>query len=132
MEKSTVQEMLKDIIGAQLISINHDGFTVKTANDKEIIFYFDSCMGNCCGYNELEATLYFDQEDMDNAPVITNIICDKKDDADGDRMIITFFGINKTLAQFDSFSYSGSGWCYGATVTLTCYSTNKKATVTQW
>ena len=130
MEESTVQEMLKDIIGAQLISINQDDFTVKTADDKEITFYFNSYMH--WGYNELEATLYFNQEDMNNAPVITNVICDKQDDPDGDRMIITFFGMNKTLAQFDSFSYSSSGWCYGATVTLTCSATNKEATVTQW
>lgn len=36
------------------------------------------------------------------------------------------------LAMIESYSSSGSGWEYGATVTLVCKETGAEATVTSW
>lgn len=45
---------------------------------------------------------------------------------------LTDFGLAKKLAVVDSYSSSGSGWQYGATVTLICKETGDEAVVTTW
>lgn len=50
----------------------------------------------------------------------------------GNSLRITFFGLAKKLAMIESYSSSGSGWEYGATVTLVCKETGAEATVTSW
>ena len=63
---------------------------------------------------------------------ITKTLAERVAGNDEDRLIITLFGEQKQLAEFESMSSSGSGWHYGATVTLHCLKTNEKEVLTSW
>ena len=127
MKKVVMADLLKDIIGAQLSSVTTHSFTVRTPAGKILEFQFEEDEGECCGYNNLSTTLYFDSDDITNNPVITNFSYETSQSASqpGQSATITLFGLNRTIAKFESFSCSGSGYWYGATVTLKCHYTNK-------
>ena len=134
MHEVVMGELLKDIIGAQLSAVTTHSFTVKTSAGKILEFQFEEDEGGCCGYNNLSTTLYFDSDDITNNPVITNFSYETSQSAlhPGQSAIITLFGLNRTIAKFDSFSCSDSGYWYGATVTLECQRTNKFSIVSEW
>lgn len=129
-----LEEMLNSLIGSRLVMLSDEGFTVRGDDGKERHFVFEEDYGDCCGFNEVTSTIFFNPNDEENLPAITNI--DRLEDEcptdDGNSLRITFFGLAKKLAIIDSYSSSGSGWQYGATVTLICKETGDEAVVTTW
>lgn len=128
-----LKEMMDGLIGSYLVELSEAGFTIKGKDGKERHFVFEQDEGDCCGFNEITATLFFNPNDKKNLPAITNIDLLEDECADeGNSLRITFFGLAKKLAMIESYSSSGSGWEYGATVTLVCKETGAEATVISW
>lgn len=124
--------MINELIGAQLISFGKDKFKVKTAKGKVRTFILDEDEGDCCGYNEVVSTLLIDKKELANNPIITDITEIDNEECEGNRHILTLVGISKPLAEIDSYSSSGSGWCYGACVTLVCEETRLSQILSSW
>ena len=128
-----LKEMMDGLIGSYLVELSEAGFTIKGKDGKERHFVFGQDEGDCCGFNEITATLFFNPNDKKNLPAITNIDLLEDECADeGNSLRITFYGLAKKLAMIESYSSSGSGWEYGATVTLVCKETGAEAMVTSW
>jgi hypothetical protein len=125
--------MLEELLGAQLLEIDqaNDKFTVKLSNGEIRNYEIIEDEGDCCGFNEFNI-LVIDKEELDRNPIITNITTEKDDDRDSDVLKLTFFGENKAIAEVNSLSSSGSGWCYGACVTLRCCETNEEYGLTSY
>lgn len=122
------------LIGMQLVNWDDDKkvLTVK-AEDKLLDLVFDdSDEGCCCGYNDFFAELLVSERDVSINPVITNVEVLEKDDGDCSTAKITFFGEAKKLFSIRSESGSGSGWCYGACVTVKCDALGLSDLVTSW
>ena len=123
---------LKDLIGYRLEKINDEEIII-SKNDKLYVLKFEEDEGDCCGYNELETTLLISDN---NKPIITNIeyedISENEDWGDNETIKITFFGENKVIATLKSKSSSGSGWNYGACVTVKCKELNIDEVISQW
>lgn len=123
------------LVGCQLTEFNSEGFSVKDRNGniKNFVFFKDE--GDCCGFNDLKNELFISTDELARNPVITKVeeidASDSKYD-DCDHVIVTFFGEVKKLAQIDSLSSSGSGWSYGASVTVKCIETGEEKTITSW
>jgi hypothetical protein len=124
--------MINELIGAQLISFGKDKFKVKTAKGKVRTFVLDEDEGDCCGYNEVVSTLLIDKKELRNNPIITDIKETDDEEDDGNRHILTLVGISKPLAEINAYSSSGSGWCYGACVTLECKETRLSKILSHW
>ena len=124
--------MLEYLIGSKLISFDNDGFSVILPNGEHRDFVFDEDYGDCCGYNELSTELLISADELSNNPIITNIEKSDTSGYDEDSVKITFFGECKKIAEVNSLSSSGSGWCYGACVWVTCKQTNEKETITSY
>lgn len=124
--------MIKDLIGYQIIRLDEDGFTVrKGTKTKHFVFEHDD--GDCCGYNDLRTELLINNTNAKNNPIITNIEYERLTNDDyGDALTITFFGLDKKLAEINSESASGSGWCYGACQWVRCLETNDEEMLTEW
>lgn len=123
---------IKDLIGYRLEKINNEEIII-SKNDKLYELKIEQDDGGCCGYNDLETTLLI----SDNSkPVITNIeyedITKNEDWGDSETIKITFFGENKEIATIKSKSSSGSGWCYGACVTVKCKELSMNEVISQW
>ena len=131
--KNEVNELFRQLIGYQLMTINEEGFVVKKGNDIKH-FEFEMDEGGCCGYNEFTASLAYENEDDIRNPIITNIetVIGEGVGWGGDSLLITFYGEHKTIAKIESFSYSGSGWGYGACVKVRCKETNQEQILTEW
>lgn len=127
---------IMELIGSQLISIDDNKIVVQKDNQ---LYTITICKdyGDCCGYNVVKTTLLVDLEDTKNNPIITNIECGGDVSIEGDVIYgdctkITFFGLDKDLATLEAASYSGSGWEYGACVTLICKELKINETISQW
>lgn len=125
-------EMFKNLIGARLVEINNEGFTIKMNNGNLQHFIFEEDPGDCCGYSEVTTKLLIDKNDLRTMPAITNVEWIKGEEGEGEAAIITLFGINKQLAEIDSYSSSGSGWCYGSTMSVRCKETGEEEIITSW
>lgn len=124
-------KMLEKLIGAQLIEINERGFVVR--KDGELIrFSFIEDYGDCCGFNQIKTHLFISKDELRRNPIITNIQEDSVHSNDSSDLTITFFGEQKRIAKIDSMSSSGSGWGYGAFVSLRCLKTKEEEILTQW
>lgn len=122
---------LKDLVGYQLVSIDDAKIIVKKGNRKYEIVIMDD-PGGCCGYNDIKTELYFDKEDSKRNPVIIDVD-EKFDGGNFDTSCsITFIGEYGNLGKIDSLSSSGSGWCYGATVTLISDKLGIKEIISSW
>lgn len=119
---------LKDLIGYELESIDDDKIIV-SKDDKKYTLKIEQDEGDCCGYNSLETELLIDKDDK---PIITNVIENEESIYDRNTKKITFYGTNKELATLDSLSSSGSGWWYGACVSIVCKELNINETITSW
>lgn len=124
-------KMLEKLIGAQLIEINERGFVVR--KDGELIrFSFIEDYGDCCGFNLIGTHLFISKDELRRNPIITNIQEDNTRNNDSNNLIITFFGEKKQIAKIDAMSSSGSGWGYGASVSLRCLKTKEEEILTIW
>lgn len=122
---------LKELIGYQLVSIDDTRILVRKGDSTyELIIEED--YGDCCGYNEIDTKLLISNDELERNPIITNVITEDNDDGWSYEAKITFFGESKPLAELNSLSSSGSGWCYGACVTIVCKDLNMSETITQW
>ena len=128
--------MFNNLLGAQLVSLDEYGFTVRNAEGEpgERHFVFDDDSGDCCGFNQIETKLLISEDEANRNPIITGIVEERDENSygDGDSLTITFFGESKLLAQINSYSSSGSGWGYGATVTCKCVETQEQEVLTSW
>lgn len=124
--------MLEYLIGSKLISFDNDGFSVilPSGEQRDFVFYED--YGDCCGYNELSTELLISADELSNNPIITNIEKTDTSERDEDSVKIAFFGECKKIAEVNSLSSSGSGYCYGACVWVTCKQTNEEETITSY
>lgn len=127
--------MLESLVGYQLIEIDNNGFKVKKDNDIKT-FEFDEDYGACCGYNDVTANLLVSKDDLANNPIITEVNYanpQKMHSYDEcDKVVITFMGESRPIAEINSESGSGSGWSYGAHAWVTCKETNESETLTEW
>lgn len=120
---------LRKWVGMTLIDLDSDGFTVEDKNGRRLHFVFEEDEGDCCGYNEIQTTLSMSTK---NPPVITRVQYQNVTEGDEDAIIITFFGLNKEIAEIFAMSSSGSGWAYGATVAVKCREINFTEIITQY
>lgn len=123
--------MLKELLGARLLKVGVDTFTVQLSNGSIRTYDLIEDEGDCCGFNEFDILL-IDEEEIHNNPVITNITEERNEYTDGDVLKMTFFGEHKAIAEINSYSSSGSGWCYGACVTLKCCETGEEYGLTSY
>ena len=109
----------KDLVGYQLVSINDEEIIVRK-DGKEFKLSICEDYGDCCGFNEIKTDLFISNEELNRNPIITNVEMGENDDGDGSRGRLTFLGEYNPIASVNSYSSSGSGWCYGACVTVEC------------
>lgn len=119
---------LECLIGAKLISLEEKQFTVLKEN-KEYVFSFNEDHGGCSGYNRIKTQLLIDTKEK---PVITNIEVNKTQYITGAKCTLTLFGLNKTIAEVNTVSSSGSGWEYGAYVQIVCDPLCVCETLSKW
>lgn len=126
--------MLEELFGAQILEIDtmNDEFSVKLRNGEVRHYVVEEDEGDCCGFNEFDILL-IDNDEINKNPVITNIVSEKNEEGlDEDTLKLTFFGGHKAIAEINSLSSSGSGWCYGACVTLRCRETGEGYKLTSY
>lgn len=124
---------LRDLLlGSQLVSFSDKGIKVRK-NDKEYLLEITEDSGECCGYNELSAKCFFEAGSERN-PIITNVLIERENSEDlfGENCVLTFFGEDKQLAEVNSYSSSGSGWQYGACVTIKCDALKLEEVLSEW
>ena len=121
---------MEKLIGAQILRVDDNYIEVK--KDKEVfkleIFSDD---GDCCGYADFTTYLLYSPNDIRN-PIITNVSRENEESEYGDSSVITFFGESKPLATIESNAGSGSGWSYGAFVSLHCTALDIDETLASW
>lgn len=124
---------IKDLIGYQLVQIDDEKIIVKKDN-KIYVLKIEKDYGDCCGYNEIETHLLINENEIEKNPIITNIEFQNimTDPCDCDLVKITFYGNNKKLANIKSLSASGSGWQYGACVSIVCKELDIDEIITEW
>lgn len=123
---------IQDLIGCQLLSIDNQNIVVKKG-DKVHVLHIQEDEGGCCGFNDIETSLFVSSEELNRNPVITNVSVLRDDyDCDEETCKVTFFGELKELAEVKTLSSSGSGWCYGATVSLVCNELGLNETLSSW
>lgn len=123
-------KLFDDLIGGQITTMTNEGFSVRFANGQVRNFVFVEDKGDCCGYNELQTELFYSKDSKDN-PAIVKVEYEG-DDNDGDSLTITFFGAYAPLAEINSCSYSGSGYRYGAAMSVICKETKEEEILTSW
>ena len=123
--------MLEFLVGARLVTADDTGFEVVAPDDKRYRFNFESYEDDCCGYNTINSCLLIEDESEQN-PIITKVRYTTDEDNYSQSCEITFFGISKPIYTAAIESSSGSGWCYGATVKLTCKECNFDEILTSW
>lgn len=109
-----------DLVGFQLVYLNDDVMIVKK-EDKTYVLEFDYDYGDCCGYAHIKNSLLINENETTCNPIITKIE-DKVGGNGQDRanILITLFGGHKLIAEIEAEAGSGSGWSYGAVVTVKC------------
>lgn len=121
---------ITDLIGYQLIDLNKNEIIVQK-NERRFSIEIEDDFGSCCGYNVIKTHLYVDN-DIKRNPIITDITKREEDTGYSDRCCITFFGEEGSLANLYTTSSSGSGWCYGAAVTLKCKDLKINEVLSEW
>ena len=121
----------KDLIGAKLIAVFDNGFSIQKDN-KAYNFTFEDYEGDCCGYNNIETVLLMSDDNQDLNPIITDIKYHKEETGESEVAEIVFFGIDKEIYKVNCLSSSSSGWCYGACVRLTCKQLKFDKVITSW
>lgn len=122
----------KDLIGYQLVSIDDEHIVVRKDNATYVLDILEDG-GDCCGFNEITAKLLVSEMELNRNPVITNVeMTEEEAEWDGMNGKLTFFGEYKPIAVVDTLSSSGSGWCYGACVSISCKVLGINETLSNW
>ena len=122
---------IKDLVGFQLVNLDNDHMIVRKKN-QEFVLSFSSDHGDCCGYANIETVLCFDRSSTKRNPVITNVEYADEGSEYQSEIKITLFGENKKIAEVSAEAGSGSGWSYGANVTVSCNALGINETIVQW
>lgn len=122
--------MFERLIGAQILSMDEDKIHVKLGDQVHTI-EVEAYNGDCCGYADFTTNLLYEEENIRN-PIITNVELESNGDAYSDSSIVTFYGESKTLATIESDAGSGSGWSYGACVTIRCKTLDIDEDLASW
>ena len=127
-----IKKMLDKLVGAQIITLNEDAIVVKDKNGETFNISFYANHGDCCGYADITKELFFKPNDKNN-PIITNWEWDEHEGG-SQTVILTLYGLHKLLAEYEFKCGSGSGWCYGATITAMCTLENelKETKICRW
>ena len=129
---SNIKEMFDKLIGAQVVTLSKDEIVVRDKDGEtfNISFYTDD--GDCCGYANITKELFFEPNNENN-PIITDLKWDERE-CGWQTVILTLYGVNKLLAEYEFECGSGSGWCYGATITAMCTLGNelKEEKICRW
>lgn len=111
---------LKGLVGFQLVSID-DNEVIVSKDNREYRLKIIRDEGDCCGFTELETKLLISNEDAKRNPVITDVYINEHGGEWGGQVVrVTFFGEYLPLANVYTYASSGSGWCYGASVSIDC------------
>ena len=123
--------MFENLIGAQIVSMDESSIKIKI-NEEIHVLEILSDGGDCCGYANFKANLLYAEGNIRN-PIITNVELNHTEDGyDSDCSVFTFYGENKELATIESEAGSGSGWSYGAVVTLRCKTLGINEDLASW
>lgn len=122
---------LKNLVGFQLIDLTEDRILVRSPGGKVYTLFIEDDEGDCCGFNEITTTLKIKRNSKTN-PIITKVSISNKDEGAGERCYVTFYGDSKTLGTIDAYSSSGSGWSYGANVTVSCSPLSLLEVLSSW
>jgi hypothetical protein len=110
--------MFDKLIGAQIVSV-HDDFIRISLNGKEYDLELESDGGDCCGYGDFE-TRFLLEEGSERNPIITDVELHENGGYDSDFATLVFYGEDKAIAEVEASAGSGSGWHYGAWVSISC------------
>jgi len=120
--------MENKLIGAKLVSIDIDEIIVEKDGSLYSLAIIDD-EGDCCGYNDIDTKLLCEEN---SRPVITNIVIENDEEGEGEACTVTFFGESKPIAEIETYSSSGSGWGYGATVSVRCLALGIDEILSSW
>jgi hypothetical protein len=127
----TSKNNLDRLIGWQLVSITDTEITL--TKDGEIIrAALIGDEGGCCGWYDVTTHLLIDDYELSRNPIVTKVERIEKDDGDGDLVCLVLLGEEKALAAVNTYASSGSGWCYGACVTIKCSTLDLEETLAEW
>jgi hypothetical protein len=122
---------IAELKGYQLVSIDEEKIVIKKG-DNSYILQIEEDEGGCCGYNDIVTELFISSEELKRNPIITDIEMLVDEESDGERCKVTFFGEYKPMAELNTYSSSGSGWGYGAAVTLVCDALELSENLSSW
>ena len=128
-----IKEMFDKLIGAQVETLSEDEIVVRDKDGETFDISFHTDDGACCGYTDITKELFFEPNNKNN-PIITNWDWFESEEHEygGYRVRLTLFGLKKPLAKYEFECGSGSGWCYGATITAVCGLDNKEVEICRW
>ena len=109
---------LQKLVGFQILSLDEESIVV-VKNNKVFVIGIENDEGDCCGYNEIVTNLNYGIGSKHN-PIITKVTIENEEIDEGQYCSVCFFGGSKLIGNIDTYSSSGSGWGYGATVTIRC------------
>lgn len=130
---NNIKEMFDKLIGAQVETLSEDEIVVSDKDGETFDISFHTDDGACCGYTDITKELFFEPNNKNN-PIITNWDWFESEEHEygGYRVRLTLFGLKKPLAKYEFECGSGSGWCYGATITAVCGLDNKEVEICRW
>lgn len=122
---------LKDLVGFQLIDLTEDKILVRSPEGKIYTLFIEDDEGDCCGFNDITTILQFKRNSKAN-PIITKVSTHNEEESDGEYCYVTFYGDSKVLGTINTYSSSGSGWNYGANVTVRCSPLSLLEVLSSW
>ena len=127
-----MEKELQKLIGSQLIGESHSGILLQK-DGKIFELEIDTDDGDCCGYADFKKVLLIDEYNIKRNPVITKVeVVDGASDYDEDSCLITLYGENIAMAIVEATAGSGSGWQYGACVTVKCPTLGIEERIASW
>lgn len=122
---------LEDLVGFQLMDLTDEKILVRSPDGKNYTLFIEDDGGDCCGFNDITTTLKIKRNSKIN-PIITKVSISNEDEYEGERCYVTFYGDSKTLGTINTYSSSGSGWGYGANVTVCCSPLSLHEILSSW
>lgn len=122
---------LKNLVGFQLVDLTEEKILVRAPSGEIFTLFIEDDEGYCCGFNNITTTLKIKKNSKIN-PIITKVDIRSKEEGEGECCYVTFYGDSKVLGSIDTYSSSGSGWNYGANVTVRCSPLSLIETLSSW